>query len=281
MKAVPSPVPAADRAPAPEAALDIAVVVATNDSVVLGCNLLRSPALMTGRMELHVERDPVSAAAYNRGLDAVTAEIVLFAHHDVFLPEGWERLLARRISQVARCDPDWALIGAYGLGRNGWHYGPVWSSSLGQIIDRPPLEPVPAQSFDEPLIVMRRDAGLRFDKAMPWFHFYDADIVQSAWAAGRSAWVAPLPLVHNDRTHDQLGSDYAAAYHAMRRKWRARLPIATPTVKISWHGLHLRRNLRHLARVGDIVRAQALPVEIEPERYAALCGWTRLGEDLE
>jgi hypothetical protein len=267
-----------DVAPATMTTPDVAVVVASNDPGILGRNLLRSPAIAGGAVGLHVERDPVSAAsAYNRGLDATAAGIVVFAHHDVYLPAGWERLLARRIAEVAALDPDWALIGAFGVGAaDGRGYGPVWSSSIGQVLGRVGLAPTPAQSFDELLIVMRRAAGLRFDERLAGFHFYGADIVQTALAAGRSAWIAPLPLVHNDRAHDRLGPDYASAYHALRRKWRARLPVVAPTIKISWHGLHLVRAMRHLRRAAPVVRAQAVPTDVEPERYAERCGWTRL-----
>lgn len=258
----------------------IAIVTASNNAEILGRNLLRSPMLQGAGIELHVERDPSSAAtAYNRGLGGTTAEVVVFAHHDVFLPAGWDALLAKRIRDVERQDPDWGLIGAFGIGLDGQEYGPVWSSSIGRIIGRVPLDPVPAQSYDELLIVMRRESGLRFDEAMPWFHFYGTDIVQTARAAGRSAWIAPLPLVHNDKAHDQLGLDYREAYHALRQKWRTQLPLRTSTVKISWHGLHLVRALRHLDRVGEIVRAQAMPPEIDPERYADLCGWRRLADE--
>lgn len=236
--------------------------------------------LQSGDVEVHVERDPPSAtAAYNRGLEGTRAEIVVFAHHDVFLPAGWDALLAERVAAVERLDPDWGLIGAFGIGLDEQEYGPVWSTSIGRIIGRVPLEPVPAQSYDELLIVMRRGAGLRFDETMPWFHFYGTDIVQTARAAGRSAWIASLPVVHNDLAHDRLGADYREAYHALRRKWRARLPLRTSTVKVSWHGLHLVRAMRHLGQVGDVVRAQAMPAEIDPERYAMLCGWRRLGDD--
>lgn len=159
----------------------IAIVTASNSDEILSRNLLRSPLLQSLSVELHVERDPPSAAAaYNRGLDATTAEIVVFAHHDVFLPAGWDALLAERIAEVERQDPEWGLIGAFGIGLDEQEYGPVWSSSIGRIIGRVSLEPVPAQSYDELLIVMRRGAGLRFDEAMPWFHFYGTDIVQPA-----------------------------------------------------------------------------------------------------
>ena len=258
----------------------IAIVTASNSDEILSRNLLRSPLLQSLSVELHVECDPPSAAAaYNRGLDATTAEIVVFAHHDVFLPAGWDALLAERIAEVERQDPEWGLIGAFGIGLDEQEYGPVWSSSIGRIIGRVSLEPVPAQSYDELLIVMRRGAGLRFDEAMPWFHFYGTDIVQTARRAGRSAWIAALPVVHNDRAHGQLGADYREAYHALRRKWRAQLPLRTSTVKVSWHGLHLVRALRHLDSVSDAVRAQAVSHETDPERYAAFCGWRNLGSD--
>ena len=55
------------------------------------------------------------------------------------------------------------------------------------------------QSFDELLIVLRRDSGLRFDEGLPGWHMYGTDIVQTARARlGRAAppLVQRLPQRH-------------------------------------------------------------------------------------
>ncbi len=254
----------------------IAVACASHDPAILAANLARSPLLAT--VPLHVETAaPSAAVACNRAIAATDAEVVVFAHHDVYLPRGWDRLLAARIAEVAAVDPGWALIGAFGVGLDGAHWGPVWSSSLGRIVGAVPLAPVPVQAFDEMLIVWHRAAAPAFDAALPGWHMYGTDIVQAARAAGRSAWAVGLPCIHNDRFHAALGPEFDAAYRFMQAKWRAALPLRTPIVKISRSGLHLwrdrwrnRRSLGHRA-------AMAAGTDHAPESLAARCGWSEVG----
>ena len=200
----------------------------------------------------------------------------MLAHHDVFLPAGWDLLLRRRIAEVAALDPDWGVIGAFGVGPEALNWGPVWSSSVGAIVGLVSERPVAAQCFDELLLVLRRSAGLRFDEALPHFHLYGADIAQAARAAGRGAWQVALPLIHNDRYHDQLEADFAACYRFIRRKWRAVLPIKTPVTKISASGRHLWSSQAKNALSRKVRRRLAAPPETDPRIWAERCGWIDL-----
>lgn len=256
---------------------DLTVVVACNNDGILRDNIKRSPMVCEAGVPLHVEwHAPSASIAYNRGLDATDAEIVIFAHQDVYLPKGWDGLLLARIAELEQRDPNWGLLGSYGYGLTDTFYGPVWSSSIGHILGRVPTEPVEVQSYDEHLIVMRRASGLRFDEALPGFHLYGTDIVQIARAAGHSAYVMALPLIHNDGYKDQLGDDYIAGYRFMQKKWRAKLPLWTSVAKLSWHGLHLARVRRINAKTQDVRQERALPMATDPRVYADLCGWTDL-----
>lgn len=251
------------------------IASACNSEAILAANLARSPLLATTR--LHCEwAAPSAAIAYNRALDATDAGIVVFAHQDVYFPKGWDALLRHRIAEVAALDPDWALIGAFGVGLDGAHWGPVWSSSLGQIIGRVPAAPVPVQSYDEMVIILRRDAGLRFDEALPGWHMYGTDIVAQARARGLGAWSVSLPCIHNDRFHGALGPDYAECYRAMQRKWAGHLPLRTPITKISRSGLHLRRELWRARRSFEFRADMAVAVDTPVEDLARRCGWLDL-----
>lgn len=246
---------------------------ASHSDAILEANLARSPLLSQG-VRLHVERDAPSAAiAYNRAISATEAPIVVFAHHDVYLPQGWDALLQARISELPE---DWAVFGAFGVAFDGTQIGPVWSSSLGMIVGRVPLDPAPVQSFDELLIVLRRDAGLSFDAALPGWHMYGTDIVQIARAAGRGAYAGALPCIHNDRFHGALGRDFDEAYQYMRRKWSRSLPLFTPTTKISRSGLHLFRDYWNSRRSVEDREALAVGTEHPVEILAARCGWSAL-----
>ncbi len=249
---------------------------ASNSPAILSANLGASPLLENG-IGLHVEQGAASATlAFNRALDATREEVVVFLHHDVYLPHGWDRLLMMRLAELSARDPDWALAGAYGVAPDYRQFGPVWTSSLGQIIGRIPMQPEPVQSFDEMLIVLRRSSGLRFDDRQPGWHMYGTDIVCAARAAGKGAYAIGLPCIHNDRFHGALGPDFTESYRWMQRKWPGMLPIQTPVTKISRSGLHLMRerwNMRnsHSAREGDAVDTGTPPAEL-----ARRCGWADL-----
>lgn len=252
----------------------IVVCCLSNDAAVLNRNLAASPAIQSGRLSLDVEPDPASAAlGLNCLLDRHPDRICVLAHHDVYLPNGWKRVLVERIAEVERHDPDWGLIAAYGVGLDGRHWGPIWSSALSGVIGGVPARPEPIQSADELLIVLRPGTGLRFDTAMPHFHFYGTDIVQSARAIGLGAYALPLPLVHNDLFDKQLGRDYRTGYHFIRRKWRRALPLRATTVTVSWHGLHLAKSLWRMRGYRQTGSARASATSTAPQHYAARCGW--------
>ncbi len=253
---------------------DIAVAVASNSSDILNANLKRSPMIERGHVAVHVETGAASASiAYNRLLDAIEADIVVFAHQDVYLPLGWDHLLRARIADLTKHDPDWALLGAYGVDMDLVGFGPVWATSLGSIVGKVSIEPVRVQSYDELIIIMRKSKGLRFDENLPHFHLYGTDIVQTAQAAGLGSYVMSLPLVHNDSFHDQLDEHFAAGYNFVRRKWRAQLPLWSPVLKISWHGLHLARVRWQNVRSRGVRLGMASPADVDARVYAAHCGW--------
>ncbi|NEY89693.1 glycosyltransferase family protein [Tabrizicola oligotrophica] len=246
---------------------------ASHSEAILAANLGRSPLL--SHVPLHVEANAPSAAiAYNRALDATTAPVVVFAHHDVYLPPGWEALLATRLAELP---PDWGVFGSFGIGLDEAHIGPVWSSSLGMIVGRVPMAPVPVQAFDELLIVLNRASGLRFDEALPGWHMYGTDIAQSARVAGFGAYAGALPCIHNDRYHEALGTDFDEAYRFMRRKWAEALPIRTPITKISRSGLHLKRDRWRNRQSAEFREGMAVGTDHPVETLAARCGWSRLG----
>ena len=257
--------------------MTLTVACASNSDTILNANLAQSPMFADGGATLHLERNaPTAAIAYNRALNATTDDIIVFAHHDVYLPKGWDAMLSARLAEVRSFDPDWALFGSFGVGLDASHIGPVWSSSIGLIVGRVPMQPTEVQSFDELLIVMRRSSGLRFDENAPGWHMYGTDIVQTARSRGLRAYAGALPAIHNDRYHESLQSDFVECYRYMQRKWRNDLPLRTPIIKISRSGLHLYRN-RWLDRTSADFRANmAVGTDHTPQRLAELCGWSDL-----
>ncbi|EEW26706.1 hypothetical protein [Rhodobacter ferrooxidans] len=254
----------------------IVIAAACNAQAILDANLARSPLLGQGVRLVSEFGAPSASVAYNRMLDATDEPFVVFAHQDVFLPKGWDAVLRARIAEVAALDPNWALLGAFGVGLDGAHIGPVWSSSLGMIVGRVPLVPVAVQSYDEMLIVLRRASGLRFDEGLPGWHMYGTDIAQTARAAGMGAWAGALPTVHNDRYHGALGPDFTECYRFMQRKWQAALPLRTPITKISGHGLHLLRDQWQNRQSAGFRLGMAVGTDTDPAVLAGRCGWADL-----
>lgn len=256
----------------------LTVCCLSNDREILDLNLRASPVIASGRLQLDVEMDAPSATiGYNRLLERHPTDICILVHHDVYLPDGWDRLLMRRIAEVEAHDPDWAVIAASGIGPDGRHWGPVWSSAFSRVLGGVTVAPQPIQAADELLIVFRADTGLRFDEELPHFHFHGLDIVQTVLAAGKGAYNVPLPLIHNDRFAKMLGDDYRDGYRHMQRKWRDVLPLMSTTVKISWHGLHLRRALRRMKNYSAVGSERASRNDTPPQVYAERCCWSSVG----
>lgn len=260
--------------------LSFHLACASNSKSILAANLASSPIVRAGIPFEVVENGASAAQAYNHALDRIGessgADIVVFAHHDVYLPNGWETLLERRVAELEAHDPDWAVTGAFGISLDHRHFGPVWTSSLGQIVGRVPVTPEPVQSFDELLIVLRRSSGVRFSEDLPGWHFYGADIVCQARAAGKKAYAVGLNCIHNDRFHEGLDEGFADAYQWMRKRWHDQLPVRTPITKISKSGLHLYRDTWGARRSRKYRLPDAVDTGIPPQLLAARCGWNDL-----
>jgi hypothetical protein len=241
-----------------------AVIAAVNDDRILAENLAASPLMGAGTSFRAMRSYRCAGAAYNAGLDATDAEVVVFAHQDVYLPQPWLERLRNGIRAIEERDARWAVIGVYGMTETGQHVGQCWSTGLGKLLGAPFEQPRRAASVDEIVIVLRRASGLRFDEKLPGFHLYGADIVQSALAAGLSAYVIHAPVVHNSRPVETLAGAYSAAYDYMRKKWKHRLPIATTVVPLTRVGYPLIR-----ARLRRAFKSRRSAPPREPGRVIA------------
>lgn len=211
----------------------IAIIAAVNDDRVLARDLAASPLLADeGTEHVFYRGARCMGEAYNAGIDGTEAPVMVFAHQDVYLPSGWERKLEAAIAAVERTDPDWGVLGIVGATAAGPMAGHAWSSGSAREFTHDVPLPQRAQSLDELVLVLRREAGLRFDPELPHFHLYGTDIVQEALRLGKGAWIIDAPVVHNSDQLTELGAGYRKAYGYMRRKWADRLPIATPICPI-------------------------------------------------
>jgi hypothetical protein len=202
------------------------VVAAVNDEAILTSNLKRSPLLDRPGVTLRLQKDyPSAALAYGAAMRECTSDIVVFAHQDAYLPGHWEDRLMEHVARIGQLDPAWAVLGLYGVRPDGSQVGYVWSSGLDSMVGASFDEPAPVVCIDEVLIVLRRSSGVGFDAALPGFHLYATDLVQTALSLGKGAYVVFAPIVHNSRPILYLGQDYFAAYDYVAKKWRHKLPI--------------------------------------------------------
>lgn len=215
----------------PKRAHSFAVVAACNDENVLRTNLACSEMIRSGVPLIQEWGHTSASGAHNAGLAKTDADVTVHAHQDVYLPRGWEARLRHEIARVEARDPEWAVLGLIGSTPTGETVGRVYSAGLSLEVGRDVSEPTPAASVDEMVIILRRASGVRFDEGLQGFHLYGVDIVQTALAAGKGAYVVLAPAVHNSNPVKQLDAAYVRAYRYVRSKWRDRLPI--PNV-VAW-----------------------------------------------
>lgn len=209
------------------------LVVAVNSDDLLHNNLLRSGEADSAK-EIVVQRDAVNIGkAYNAGLAECTADIVVFAHQDVYLPAGWSKNLHHTIGRLTLDDPNWGVAGVFGMTASGNGTGHVYSTGLRQFVGQSIDEPIQVRTLDEMVLVLRRSAGLSFDERLPGFHLYGTDICLEAEARGMRSYVVPCFTFHNSRGIRRLPLSFWRAYLYIRWKWIESLPIQTPCTRIT------------------------------------------------
>ncbi|WP_338467580.1 glycosyltransferase [Novosphingobium sp. ZN18A2] len=241
----------------------VAIAAIDNESVLEAC-LCLSPDIASGRLPLVTIKGAVSmSSAYNCGLDRTDARICLFVHQDVYLPRGWLDRAVDCLNRLTDVHPDWMVAGPYGVRPDGVHVGRVWDVTMGTELGTPGFAPAAVDSFDELLLILRRREGFRFDEALPHFHLYGTDLVQTARDMGGGSWAIELPVVHNNRPIASLGGGYLKAYRYARHKWRDRLPIQTTICALSRSPVPLWRarwRRRHTSERPDTLGADAVQV---------------------
>lgn len=251
----------------------ICVVAAVNDETVLQRSLCSSPMIRNGSAKLILERRRPSASnAYNAGLDQTDAEVVVFAHQDVYLPEGWDDRLRQAIEQVEALDKTWGALGVFGITQDREFVGQVWSSGLNKELKGAIAAPKPIVSMDELVIVLHNGVGLRFDEELPGFHFYGTDISQMAIGAGLGVYGFHGPVIHNSKPVKSYDQHYRRAHRYMCEKWEDHLPIPTCTATLDRRGLLAARVrlFKHRMRDGRGSRDNRM---IEPRRKAIELGY--------
>jgi hypothetical protein len=217
---------------------------AVNNEAVASSCLLRSPDL-PGEAEVLLQRGYRSAAeAYNAAIDAAKTDLLVFAHQDVYLPEGWERAAFEGIKLLSKTDPDWGVLGVWGVSPSGGRAGFVYDGGWRRTLGGPFSGGQQVDTLDELLLIVRKSSGLRFDPQLRGFHMYGTDICLEARRQGRKCYAIGAFCIHNTNQYRMLPLQFWQAYFFIRRKWKGQLPIQTPCITITrWCWPMLRWNV--------------------------------------
>jgi glycosyltransferase involved in cell wall biosynthesis len=217
-----------------ENSLKWSVIAAVNNQEVLQNCLLRSPEVAQATDLIWQQGYASAAAAYNAAIAKAKTDLLIFVHQDVYLPEGWIAAVKNAIEIVSRTDPDWGVLGVWGTqpsgGRAGFVYDGAWSRILGNQFEGG----MEVDSLDEVVLILRKSTGLCFDPHIPGFHMYGADICLEARRHHKKCYAIAAFCIHNTNQYAMLPWQFWKGYLAMRRKWKARLPVNTTCTEITY-----------------------------------------------
>jgi hypothetical protein len=229
----------------------ISFIISANDNDVLKANALASPDLRSSRHEVLIKRGFTSAgAAYNSAIKEARHSTMVFLHQDVYLPTNWTRKLDKIITDLDRQSISWGVLGCYGVASGNERFGHVFSNGLNRTLGAAGA-PIPCQSLDECLLVLRKRNGLHFDPQLPHFHLYGTDICLQATLEGKTNFAFADFCIHNSLPVGKLPPEFWQCAEYLRRKWVRFLPVKTCCTTIHPSRLwmlwqHLSYNLRKM-----------------------------------
>ena len=227
-----------DRLSAPETGSQpFTFVVAVSDPEVLESCFLRSPCLEgDSPHQVVLAHNPQHAAeAITQGLKQAEHSWVIFAHQDVYLPQGWPEQFTQQLNQAKDQGLSVGVAGVFGMARTKDQV-----QTAGQVVDREqilrgkPGLPALVESLEELLLALPGDTTLRPDPALG-FHWYGADLCCQARQAGLQAVALEALCFHHSQTV-QLPDAFYASARVFARKWKELLPIQAPCARIEADG---------------------------------------------
>lgn len=226
----------------------IFVVPTVSGSNILEKNFFASPCFQgLSKDRFLIQRDFRSAGeAYNDAIERANSELLVFAHQDMIFPESWFADLAQAIEWLDARDPNWGVLGCYGVNEEGSGKGCIYSPGRG-IIGKALQQPTRVQTLDEIVLVLRRSSGLRFDPDLPHFHLYGTDICLQAAQLGMTSYAIPAYCIHNAHQYIVLPKEFYDCYRYIQHKWREVLPVHTSCLNVTRSNTHLyKRRAREL-----------------------------------
>lgn len=221
------------------------VISAVNNQEVLNTCLLASPEVKDAEDIILQSGYSSAAAAYNQAMDRAKTDVLILAHQDVYLPAGWVEKLRQTLDHLAKADPNWAVLGVWGVNAAGEGVGNVYCTSAMETHGEGYEGVKEARTLDELLLVVRKSSGVRFDERLAGFHLYGTDICLEAERRGMKCYAISAFCIHNTNGYQMLPWDFWKSYLFMRRKWMQVLPVSAPCAKITfWCWPMIRINIR-------------------------------------
>jgi hypothetical protein len=221
-------------------------VVAVNDRGVLANNFLASPCFHGQHgHEISIQENASSATLiFNSAMERAKNDIVIFAHQDMFFPESWMDDVNRSIDILEQRKENWGVLGCFGVTAENEGYGYLYAPGQG-FLGCAFLEPMPVQTLDEIVLILKQSSGLKFNESLDGFHLYGPDICMTAAEKGLQCYAIPAFSIHNAQLNLILPREFYRAYSKFKQIWRHRLPIQTTCIKVSKLDIHMRfRRLR-------------------------------------
>jgi hypothetical protein len=214
--------------------MPITFVISVNNREIFEDNFLASPCLGDSHPhEILVQSGFRSAAdSYNDAISRSTNDLIVFAHQDIVFPASWLSDLDRALSLLEKSDPNWGVLGCYGMTADNQGRGYVYTHGIG-ILGAPFEHPASVQTLDEIVLILRKSSGLRFDDRLPHFHFYGAGICLAAAKRGMKSYTISAFCVHNSQLNYVLPAEFYESYKVLKRIWKDALPIQTTCIRIT------------------------------------------------
>lgn len=162
-----------------------------------------------------------AAQGLNRGLDKAASPWVAFCHQDILFPRGWTSRVTRSLSGL----PDSAaVVGLVGTRADGRYRGHVVDPN-----GRCYWGPLPAEVLvlDEVVLILRREAGLRFDEDVPGFHCYGTDLCLRARSRGLGVVAVDAPVRH--LSSGRIDAAYERSARWILERWGKEYQYIVPT----------------------------------------------------
>jgi glycosyltransferase involved in cell wall biosynthesis len=215
--------------------MNFSVISAVNNEKIVQQCLLRSPDLkILNIAETLLQRGFKDAAdAYNAAIAQANGEVLVFIHQDVYLPAGWFQQVEAAINRLAGGNPNWGVLGIYGVTAAGEPRGHLYCNANQCALGQPIQEPAEVATLDEVVLIIRKNSSLQFDNGLKGFHLYGTDLCLSAQQQGLKNYVVPGFCFHNANGYGMFPRSFWRGYFHLWRKWKSILPVKTPCIEIT------------------------------------------------